>query len=52
MHSNVKSLMLIALVALVVAVVMASGCATRPTAQYPCPVMLDPVTEETPNVIN
>ena len=27
-----------------------SACASRPTSHYPIPVLLDPVTEEVPNV--
>ena len=37
---------------LFLAVALIAGCQTRrPTERYPIPVMLDPVTEEVPDVI-
>jgi len=30
---------------------MCTGCKSTPTASYPVPKMLDPVTERTPDVI-
>ena len=39
-------------IAIMAILVMALGCSTPPvTTQYPVTIMLDPVTEETPNVI-
>ena len=52
MHNSVKLMIVIAATALIAALAVMCGCSTpNPTAQYPCPQMLDPVTEETPNVI-
>ena len=40
-----------ALMVVLAAVVLLVGCAsTKPTSSYPVPKMLDPVTEEVPNV--
>ena len=39
------------ILAVLAAVVLLVGCAsTKPTSSYPVPKMLDPVTEEVPNV--
>lgn len=38
--------------AMVIICLCAAGCASRPTAAHPVPKMLDPVTEEVPDVIH